>query len=192
MIAFGPGRIRGCVVSRRAALLSPRRASWLSHRFLLFLSSSLIVIVPPSHRLVASAKCHIVSCRPLVAPPSCPLVMPVCCCIASSCPLSLRCPLVLVSLVAPAGCCVASQRATLSLSRCLVVSSSCRDALSSSHHASWLLHHLSSSSRCAALLSFHCAGWLLRCLFLRRPLVLWLCRPFLPRHHLAVVHCQLH
>jgi hypothetical protein len=27
---------------------------------------------------------------------------------------------------------------------------------------------------------------------LRRPLVLWLCRPFLPRHHLAVVHCQLH
>ena len=55
-------------------------------------------------------------------------------------------------------------------SRRLVVSS-CR--LSLSRCASWLSrHHLSSSSCCTALSSSHHAGWLLRCLSLCRPLVL--------------------
>jgi hypothetical protein len=45
--------------------------------------------------------------------------------------------------------------------------------LSLSRRASWLsCHHLLSSSRCTALSSSHRAGWLLRCLSLRRPLVL--------------------
>ena len=44
----------------------------------------------------------------------------------------------------------------LSLRRLLVFSSSCR--------ASWLMHHLSSSSHCAALLSFCHASWLSHCL----------------------------
>jgi hypothetical protein len=52
-----------------------------------------------------------------------------------------------------------------------------------------LSHHLSLSSCWAALLSFHCAGWLLYCLSLRHPLVLSLRRPSLPSHHIAVVYC---
>ena len=58
-------------------------------------------------------------------------------------------------LVALAGCCVASQRATLS-SPCVL---SCR--LSLSCRASWLSHHhLSSSSCCTALLTANVAEWL--------------------------------
>ena len=54
--------------------------------------------------------------------------------------------------------------------RCLVVLL-CR--LSLSRCASWLsCHHLLSSSRCTTLSSSHRAGWLLRCLSLRLPLVL--------------------
>ena len=61
----------------------------------------------------------------------------------------------------------------LSMRRPLVVSSSCCDVLSlSPHRASWLLHHLLSSYRCAALSSSHHANWLLCCLSLRRPLIL--------------------
>ena len=45
--------------------------------------------------------------------------------------------------------------------------------LSLSRRISWLSrHHLLSSSRCTALSSSHRAGWLLRCLSLRRPLIL--------------------
>ncbi len=73
-------------------------------------------------------------------------------------------------LVAQAGCCIASQRPVLCLSCCLIVLS-CH--LSLSCRASWLLHHyLSLSSYCTSLSSSHCAGWLLRCLSLRCPLVL--------------------
>jgi len=139
LIPFGPGRLRGCVASSRAALSSPRHASWLSH-----LASSRPLIVPPSrqlvtpaccciaspyplialpsHRLVPPAGCRIASRHPLVAPHSCQLVAPACCRIASPHPLvaiwllrrlSMRRPLVLSlsrrfasrCLVVPAGCC---------------------------------------------------------------------------------------
>ncbi len=95
---------------------------------------------------------------------------------ATSC--TPRHPLVLL-LLGLTGCCVASRRAALSLSRCA--------ALSSSRRASWLSHHnLLSSSRCTALLSSHRVGWLLCCLFLCCPLVVLSCRPSSPHHRLAV------
>ena len=67
--------------------------------------------------------CHIASCRPLIAPPSCCLVVPAGCCIASRRPLieppSHR-------LVTPAGCCIASCLPCIALpSRRLVVSAGC-------------------------------------------------------------------
>ncbi len=68
--------------------------------------------------------------------------------VLSLCPAPPSCP-----LVAPAGCCVASRRATLLLSCHLFVSSY---RLSLSCRASWLLrHHLLSSSRCNSLSSSH-------------------------------------
>ena len=79
------------------------------------------------------------------------------------------------------------------MSRCVALLSSCR--------ASWLLSrlplrcpldlsppsrrhlvfspHLSSSSHCTALSSYHCVGWLLPCLSLRHRLVLSLHRPLI-------------
>jgi hypothetical protein len=72
--------------------------------------------------------------------------------------LLLHCPLVVLSLcrsccLAPASCCIASRRATLSLCRPLV---------------------LSVSSHCAALSLSHLTGWLLCCLSSCRPLVVLL------------------
>jgi hypothetical protein len=99
-------------------------------------------LVNLSHQLVVASPLLVLSLCP--APPSCPLVT-------------------------PAGCCVASRHATLLSSRCLFVSS-CR--LSLSRRASWLLrHHLLLSSCCTALSSSHRASWLLCCLSLHRPLI---------------------
>ena len=122
--------------------------------------------IKPSCHLVAPAGCRIASRRPLVAPPSRQLVVQACCRIASP---SSRC--------APRRTLVLSLRRLVvalpldaSPSRRLVVSS-CR--LSLSCRASWLSrHHLLSSSRCTALSSSHSAGWLLHCLSLRCPLIL--------------------
>ena len=146
----------------------------IASRRLVVLLRRLVVALPLAvlslrHPLVLLPCCHVTSPRPLGATPTRPFVAP-----------PTR------PLVALAGCCVASRRATLSSSCCLVL------PLSLSHHASWLSQHLLSSSHCAALLSSHCAGWLLNCLFLRRPLLLSLCRPSSPRHRLAVVHQRRH
>jgi len=73
----------------------------------------------------------------------------------------------------------------------LIAVSACH--LSSSRHASWLLHHhLLLTSCCTAHLSSHRAGWLLCCLSLRHPLVaasplviLSLPRPLV----ISIVHC---
>ncbi len=92
-------------------------------------------------------------------------------------------------LVAPASCCIASHRPLvalpLSLSHCaswlshhLSLSSRCA-ALQSSHRTSWFLRCLLLSSCCAALSSFHRAGWLLRRLSMRRPLILLLRHPLI-------------
>ena len=185
MIPFGPRRLRGCVASRHAALLSPRCASWLSHR--LWSSSHCAALSSScrsswlSHCLSPSSRCATLSSSRA----------PACCCIASPRPLVAWPTRPLHTLT---GCFVTSSCAALSWSRGLVVSWSCRLVISSSRraalspypHASWLAHHLSSSSRCAALLSSHRAGWLLRCLSLHPPLVLSSCRPSFnppsPRH----------
>ncbi len=100
----------------------------------------------------------------LVALPTCPLIAPASCCIAS------RHPLVALPLSS-------SHRASW-LSHRLSLSSCCA-ALQSSCCTSWFLHRLSSSSCCAALSSSHRAGWLLRRLLLRRPLILLLRRPLI-------------
>ena len=153
------------------------------------------LLVPPSRQLVAPACCHIASPCPLVV--SRTALLSSCCaswllrCLSTHCPLVVllscwlvvllscclgvslshclvvslsRCLVVLLSrcLIVSLSCCL-----VVSLSRCLIVSS-CRLLLS--RCASWLLHHhLLVSSLCTALLSSH---WLLRCLSLRRPLVL--------------------
>ena len=148
----------------------------LSHRPHVVSSCQLVVASP----LVILSLCHlslsclpvgccIVSCRPLVALPSCPLVLLSRRLVATS-PL-----LVLLLLHRPL---------TLSLCRLVVASplgtppsrhlvvSLCRLLLS--HCISWLLHHnLLTSSRCTALLSSHRAGWLLHCLSLHRSLILF-------------------
>ena len=69
LIPFGPGKLRGCVTSRRATLSSPRRASWLSHSLL---SSSHCAVLSStcrasllSHCLSLSSHCAALSssCR---------------------------------------------------------------------------------------------------------------------------------
>jgi hypothetical protein len=92
------------------------------------------------------------------------------------------------SLVTPAGCCVASRGAALLLSCCLVVSSP-RCLVVSSYHRLIVLPSRRAASRCliapagCRTIISYCpqvappsrpliAGWLLRCLSLRRPLVL--------------------
>ena len=101
--------------------------------------------------LPAAGSC-ISSRHPLVAPPSHPVII-------------------------LAGCCVAS--------RCATHLCFCCATLSSSLCASWFLHILSSSSHCVALSSCHHACWLLCRLSLRHPLM------FLLRHPLILSLCQL-
>ena len=135
------------------------------------------LIAPPSHHLVVPAGCRIASCRPLIVPPSCQLVMPACCYIASPGPLIAlpsRC------LVMPAGCCIASCRHLVAPpSRQLVAPACCR--IASPHPL---------IAPCATLSSSLRAGWLLRRLSTRRPLVvLSSCRLVVPP--LVVLLCQL-
>ena len=74
-------------------------------------------------------------------------------------------------------------------SRRLVISSYCPLVISSRQLVVALFFV---ATRCPTLSSSHHVGWLLRCLFLRCPLVLPLCQPFLPHNFLAVVHCRRH
>ncbi len=100
--------------------------------------------------------------------------------------ISSPCPLVAPPshpVIKPAGCCVAFC--------CTNHLCFCCAALSSSHHASWLLHNLSLSSCCATLSSCHHAGWLLRCLLLRHPLVLLLRHPLILSLHQLIVASPL-
>ena len=84
MIPFGPERLRGCVASRRAALVSSCHASWFLHRLLssshcAALSLSCLTswllhhLLPSSHcaalLLSCRASCCIASRHPLIAPP---------------------------------------------------------------------------------------------------------------------------
>jgi hypothetical protein len=123
----------------------------MSRRHLASRRAALLLVVPPTCPLVAPAGCPIASRRPLVALP-----------LLSSCSASW-----LLHRLSLSSCCAA-----LPLSRC----------------TSWFLHCLSSSSRCAALSSSHHAGWLLHCLSMRRSLFLLLRRPLiLSAHQLIVV-----
>ena len=104
----------------------------------------------PSCHLVVPAGCRIATCCPLVVPPSHQLVAPACCCITSPRPFVA---LPSRHLVAPAGCRIASRRPLVAPpSRQLVAPACCCIA-----------------SPCplivlrTALLSSRCAGWLLRC-----------------------------
>jgi hypothetical protein len=78
---------------------------------------------------------------------------------------------------------VASPLVVLSLRRLLVFSSSCR--------ASWLMHHLSPSSHCAALLSSCHASWLSHCLSpsSRCATLLSTCRVSLLLYRLSLSSC---
>ena len=156
-----------CIASCHLLIAMP------SHRLVVPAGCCIVSCCPltalPSRCLVTPAGCHIASRRPLVAPPSCQLVAPAFCCIASPHPLvaphttlsssrrtrtdwllrrlSTRRPLVVLS----------SRRAA---SRCLITPAGCRVIIS-----------------CRPLVAPHShpshrAGWLLRCLSLRRPLVL--------------------
>ncbi len=122
-----------------------------SRRRLASCHAALFLVTPPTCRLVAPASCRIASCRPLIA-----------------LPLSLS-------------------HCASWLSHRLSLSSRCA-ALQSSRCTSWFLHCLSLSSRCAALSSSHRAGWLLRRLLMRCPLILLLrCPLILSGRQLTVV-----
>ena len=151
-ILFGPERLRGCVASRRAALLSPCRASWLSHRLLSFshcatLSSSchtswLSQCLSPSSRCATlSSSCcasllshHLTSSSCCAAHSSshrsdwllCQLLMPHLLVVLSSRHLivSLSCRLVVLSSCRLVV--LSSCLLVVSSSRCLIVSLSCR------------------------------------------------------------------
>jgi hypothetical protein len=104
------------------------------------------------------AGCRIASCCPLMVPPSHQLVVPACCCITSPCALIA---LPSCRLVTPAGCRIASRHPlVVPPSRQLVMPACC----------------LITSPRPlvaprVTLLSSRRAGWLLRRLSMRRPLV---------------------
>jgi hypothetical protein len=155
-----------CVASRRAALSSPRRVSWLSH-----------CLLSSSHCAALSLSCHASWLSHCLLPSShCATLLSSCCASllshrfsSSSCCATHTSSHHADWLL----CCLLTRRPlVVSLSRHLVVSSSRRAALSLYRHVSWLSHHLSSSSLCATLLSSQHASWLLRCLSLRPPLVL--------------------
>jgi hypothetical protein len=133
-------------------------------------------LVPPNDHCLNITDC-IASCCPLIAPPSCCLVAPAGCCIASRHPL-----IALPShrLIAPAGGCIASCHPLLAPpSRQLVAPACC--------------HIVSPRPLVAsptALLSSCRFGWLLRCLSVRCPLVVLLsCCLVMPP--LVVSLCQL-
>jgi len=155
------------------------------------------LIVTPSRQLIAPACCCIASPHPLIALPSRHLVPPAGCRIASCRPL-LRHPLVNSShqlvvaspllilslrpvppscpLVAPSGCCVASQCATLLSSCCLVD----LPLIASSRQ-------LVVAPSSLAVLSLHCPLVLSSCwLVVALPVLVPPSRP------LAVVHCRRH
>ena len=121
------------------------------------------LVAPPSCRLVVPAGCRIASCCPLIAPPSF--------CRLSRC-LSTHRPLVILSsccaashcLVAPAGyhIIISCRPPVAPPSRPLIVLAGC--CVASPCAALWLLHRLSSSSHFAALLLSCCASWLWHCL----------------------------
>ena len=118
------------------------------------------LVAPPWCRLVVPACCCIASCRPLIAAPSRHLVAvaPAGCRIFSCCPL-----IALPSrrLVTPAGCCIASHRPLIVPPSCQLVTPACF-RIASPRPLVTLRAALSSSRR---------AGWLLRCLSTRHPLV---------------------
>ena len=176
-------RLQGCVASCHAALVSSCHASWLSHHLLssshcaTLLSSCcaswlLHRLLPSSHSAALASSCRASWLSHCLSPSSC------CATLLSThraswlshhLSSSFRCaprrPLVLSLLRL-----VVASHLDMPPSRPLVISL-CRLLLSC--RASWLsCHHLSSSSRCTALSSSHLAGWLLRCLSLRRPLIL--------------------
>ena len=158
------------------------------------------LIVPPSHHLVAPAGCRITSPRPPIAPPSCRLVAPAGCCIASRRPL------------------IAPPSRQLVKPACRCITSPCplsapHTALSSSRHAGWLFRRLLMCHPLVILSSCHLvvpplivslrqlvvAPSSLVVLLLHRPLVLSSCwlvvaLPVLapPSHPLVVVHRPRH
>ena len=132
---FGAERLRGCVASHRATLVSSRRASWLLHCLLssphcASLSSSCCAswllhrLSPSSHCAALSSSCRLVVALPLAVLSLChPLVNLLIQLVVTSpllvlllCPASPSRP-----LVVPAGCCVAYRCAALSSTRRLVM-----------------------------------------------------------------------
>jgi len=76
------------LVAPRATLLSSRRTCWLLLRRLSTRRPLVVSLshCAPSYCLVAPAGCRaVISCHPLVAPPSCPLIVPAGCCVACPC-----------------------------------------------------------------------------------------------------------
>ena len=184
----GLRRLRGFVTSCRAALSSPRRTSWLSHRLL---SSSHCAALLSSCHASWLSHCLSLSSRCATLSSSCFASFLSYCFSSSSCCSAhsssrrvdwlLRRLLTRHPLVVSPSC-----RLVVSLSRCLVVSSSCRlVVLPSRRLVISLCRPLVVLSRqlvvasslivahCAALSSSHHAGWLLRCLTLctSRPLI---------------------
>ena len=140
------------------------------------------------------AGCHIASCHPLIAPPSCHLVVP------AGCPITSRHPLIALPShrrVTPAGCRIAFCRPLIVPSSCQLVAPACcriasprplvapRATLLSSRRASWLLrrllmrcpHILLSSNRSTSCCLVAPAGC--RPIISRRPLVTPSSRPLI-------------
>jgi len=163
-LPFLPGRLQGCDASHRAALVSSRRASWLSR---LLSSSHCAALLSScraswlSHHLSPSSHCAAISLSyraswlshclcwlsHCLSPSSRSanlsstrraLLLSLCLSFSSCC--APRHP-----LVAPAGCCVAARCAALSLSRCLVapplVIASCQLVVAPSSLVVLSLHH---------------------------------------------------
>ncbi len=172
-----------CVASRHAAVLPHVAPHCFSARRPLALSSHhLVVALPlvnlslrcPSCSLIAPAGCHIASPCPLVVPPSRCLVAPDDSCIASCCPLVAPPSHPLIVL---AGCCIASPPSHL-----LSAPADCRIASRRPLVAPPSCSLIAPAgccvvSPCVTLSSSHRAGWLLSYLSLHHPLVLLLCCP---------------
>jgi hypothetical protein len=133
-----------------------------------------------SHCAALSSSCH-----PLTAPPSCCLISPAGCCVTSCCTalsssshstalIVLRRLVVVLPLVAPPS----RRAALLSSPRPLPVLPSCCFISPAGCCIASCGTNLLLSSHSAALLS-SCAGWLLHCLSLHRPLILLSCHPLI-------------